>query len=226
MYGKKVFATLVALFCLFSLSGCGGGKGSGIGGGGGDVRSNVGLSIHEYDYFPELNIPTVKVNHDIQRIYRDINEANVFVNDFKAKGPYSVYMDLITRKDPMSDGGSIVEAAMFPLLIIEYYDILMSIEINGTDTITRDDDLFEVIFGDTNAPILAVYATKEYLGDQTAQFEAYSNSLESLGFYKASTRLWMKQDLNQDIAWSWGYNIISEYNKSVAIWGVTKSILP
>ncbi|MDR1554807.1 MAG: hypothetical protein LBS39_02125 [Campylobacteraceae bacterium] len=206
MYGKKVFATLVAFVCLFGLTGCGGGGGGG----------NGGLSIHEYDYFPELNIPTVKVKHDIQRIYRDINEANDFVNDFKAKGPYSVYSNLTTRTDPMNDRGPIVKATMLPLYLIDYCDISTGIEINGTDTITRDDDLFEVIFGDTNAPISAVYVTKEYSGGQTAQFEAYGNSLSG---FQRSGNVWMKRDGIKILSWTYGAN--PGYN-SVAIWSIIK----
>ncbi|MDR1554809.1 MAG: hypothetical protein LBS39_02135 [Campylobacteraceae bacterium] len=196
MYGKKVFATLVALFCLFGLSGCGGGGGGGDDSdAGGSVRSDGGLSINEGSYFPEFSGSAVKIVHSIERYYANQSERDSIVRDFKIRYPRSTTLYGLTVIDNPLNDGNIIKASILPENI-GYPIAIMSIEVNGTRNIERNDELFKAIFGDTDAPIVLVSVDKYFASNIASQLNNYGKYLENFGFRSIVSGVWQLIESN------------------------------
>ncbi|MDR1007480.1 MAG: hypothetical protein LBL65_02795 [Campylobacteraceae bacterium] len=196
---KKLLQSLIVILAVGFLVSCGGGSG---GGGGSE-----GLEINEGYYFPEFNIPSSDISHTITRRYTNANDLDDAVEDFKNKGSYLTFNDQIYRDDPIY-GVGVTRAAVQAFPLPNYYTIVMDIDLNST-AIPRDDALFEVIFGYTNAPITSFTVKKVWKTDITAQLEAYGDSLVGLGFKKVSNRQWTKTTAG--IMYIYGYSVGTVY---------------
>jgi len=207
---KKVLWSLTVVLVVGFFVSCSGGRG-------GDTDTPFeGLYINENSYFPPFNVATTKVHHLILRFYQNTSDRDSAVKDFQDKGTYLTYSNATIRYNPLSD---IAQAST--LIYSTSYDIGMEIRINGAD-IVRNDELFETIFGDTDAPIINVSVDKFFASDITSQLNTYGSSLEGNGFNPISDRHWQKQDLTNHIIYEWSY---TSGGKSAA-WSTFKTDQP
>jgi hypothetical protein len=233
---EKLLQSFTAILVIGFLVGCGG-RGSGEGSGWGSGEGS-GLSIQEYDYFPKLDIPAVSIEHSIQRRFDNADDATNFINNFKSKGSYYtdyVGSNVIIRNDPLND--SLITRATvstYPIALNTVYTDILIEKTNplmvNIDTISRNNELFKMIFGHTDAPITYVQVEKKYTGLNTSKLEIYGAKLVNSG-YTRSGDLWIKYDLeNQHIMWMWGYttgsvpNMDGVYDFILATWTIEKTL--
>ncbi|MDR0761461.1 MAG: hypothetical protein LBF13_00275 [Campylobacteraceae bacterium] len=180
MYGKRLLVTLMAIFMLFVLAGC-----------------NYGTisSVDEEDYFPHFKLKADKIYHNATRICTDFKDCEKEMETFKSSGAYDVIsysQNIVAKYNPLEDG--IIEKAQ---LKSEYNDLLnrlnpfdydnlntMSLDILGDD-ITRDNKLFEKIFGYEIEKLVLLRVDKHFLSNNITYFETYGKLLEKEGFKKA-----------------------------------------
>jgi PAS domain S-box-containing protein len=86
--------------------------------------------------------------------------------------------------------------------------IFNSIIVDTNDNITRDNKLFEEIFGYKSGELTSVSVTK-YFSDKSVidYFETYGKLLEQQGFKEVRSEFWRKIDYKNGIIYSWSYTV-------------------
>jgi hypothetical protein len=163
-----------------------------------------------------------KVTHDIQRRYSSENHLNNAVEEFKSKGAWYSYGDMIFRDYPLGCC-QIVQASVFNNYVAPLYLLVMGVDIDGSG-INRDEALFNELFGSSSAPVVHVSVIKTFNSNINSYMTQYGQLLESRGFEKTGTRQWTKADItSRHIMLTWGYE---EYTGSfqIAMWTVGKTL--
>jgi hypothetical protein len=89
--------------------------------------------------------------------------------------------------------------------------IFNSIIVDTNDNITRDNKLFEEIFGYEGGAFKSVYITKYFANKSVIDyFETYGKLLEKQGFLKIFSSAWRKIDFKNNIILSWYYSVKGE----------------
>jgi hypothetical protein len=207
MYSKRLLVALTAIFALFILAGCGGLS-----------------SVNEEDYYPRFEIKADKVSHSIFRYYTDVKECENNLETFKNKGDY--YEDLlsVTRDDPLGDGT--IEKAVSERDCKINIDTHIYLNVLD-DNITRNNELFDKVFGYQGGKSESVFVTKYFSENDAIDYiETYIKLLEKQGFRKQLTSYvpwfqtirewlndveWVKSDFVTGTTYYWNYAIEWEY---------------
>jgi hypothetical protein len=203
MCSKRLLAALTAIFALFVLTGCG---------------NEPIASVNEEDYYPRFEVKADNVSHSIFRDYANAKECENDLDAFKNKGDY--YEDLlrVTRDDPLGDGT--IEIAEISKDCYSYSHIYLNIL---DDNITRNNELFEKIFGYKGGELTDVFVTKRFSENDAIDYiETYIKLLEKQGFKKQLTSYfpwkqtvsewlndveWVKSDFATGTKYYWNYSI-------------------
>jgi hypothetical protein len=218
MYGKKMLATLMALFAMFALTGC---------------RDGTISSVNEEDYYPHFEIKADKISHFATKLYTDFKDCESDAEVFKSKGAYEIIHyspDIIVRYNPLSEESAIEKARLkseygssltFDPFDPSMYDNRnhMSIDVLG-DSVTRNNELFEKIFGYESNKIILLRVEKCFSENNISYFETYGKLLEQQGYEKSEhNNEWGKKNFITGIEYWWGYYINQDSSIS-AIWHI------
>jgi hypothetical protein len=186
MCSKRLLEALTAIFALFVLAGCGGLS-----------------SVNEEDYYPRFEIKADNISHDVYRD-TDVKECENDLEAFKNKGDYYEDLYSVTRDNPLGDGA--IEKAETSKDCYSYSHIYLNIL---GDNITRNNELFEKVFGYKGGKLREVYVTKYFSENSViSYFETYGKLLEQQGFKKLGHNFWEKKDYKGGIiVYEWIYDI-------------------
>jgi hypothetical protein len=213
---RKLFEVLAAILVVGFFVSCSGG---------GSSNEDKGLSINESYDFPPFDIPAISVTHYVTRNYSSLEDLEDVLGNFKAMGAYygnQYNPNAASRDNPLGNSSHVTKARMDASVNTDFYTITTIIDVNGTD-IERSDELFEKIFGYTDAPIIRIQVDKQLANNTLSQLALYGQSLtnEEYGFDQTSTNQWTHYDNDDnDIFYTWGYG--SQYGITSAHWTIAK----
>jgi hypothetical protein len=208
MYGKRVFKVLTALFMLSVLVGCGGG-----GSGDGDGSKGKGLPLNSVDVstnFPQFTWSGItKVEYVITKMFSKESDIQSVINWFESKyqNRYTYQFSVghhYNVTNPSSSLTGVEEIWLQAMEANEYYSCALTVVVDPS--VTLDENLLEVLFGPTNAPITNIMVTKYLSGNVNSYLQDYGNLLSKSPYSFSGSGFslsYFKEDYDTNIGHAW-----------------------